>query len=45
MEPLRDNNFNMGTGGNWSFIWGWVFFSVGLLAIVINHILLKPKKK
>jgi phosphatidylglycerol:prolipoprotein diacylglycerol transferase len=44
MEPLRNPIYNMGNTGDWSFIWGWVFFSVGLLAIVINHILLKQKK-
>jgi len=34
----------MGDGGDWSFIWGWVFFAVGLLAIAANHLLFKPKK-
>lgn len=44
MEPLRNPAFNMGNSGDWSFIWGWVFFAVGLLAIAGNHLLLKPKK-
>lgn len=44
MEPLRNPLYNMGTGGDWSFIWGWVFFAVGLLAIAANHLLLKAKK-
>jgi phosphatidylglycerol:prolipoprotein diacylglycerol transferase len=39
MEPLRNPSFNMGTTGDWSFIWGWVFFAVGLIAIIINHLL------
>jgi prolipoprotein diacylglyceryl transferase len=44
MEPLRNPIYNMGNSENWSFIWGWVFFSVGILAIVVNHLVLKPKK-
>jgi phosphatidylglycerol:prolipoprotein diacylglycerol transferase len=44
MEPLRNPIYNMGNSGDWSFIWGWVFFSVGILAIIANHMLLKPKK-
>jgi phosphatidylglycerol:prolipoprotein diacylglycerol transferase len=44
MEPLRNPLYNMGNAGDWSFIWGWVFFSVGLVAIAANHLLLKPKK-
>jgi prolipoprotein diacylglyceryl transferase len=44
MEPLRNPSFNMGNSGNWSFVWGWVFFAVGLLMIGANHLLVKPKK-
>jgi phosphatidylglycerol:prolipoprotein diacylglycerol transferase len=44
MEPLRNPAFNMGNAGNWSLIWGWVFFAVGLLMIGANHLLFKPKK-
>jgi phosphatidylglycerol:prolipoprotein diacylglycerol transferase len=44
MEPLRNPAFNMGNSGDWSFIWGWVFFSVGLLAIAANHLFIKTKK-
>jgi prolipoprotein diacylglyceryltransferase len=44
MEPLRNPIYNMGSSGDWSFIWGWVFFSVGLVAIAANHLLLKTKK-
>jgi prolipoprotein diacylglyceryl transferase len=44
MEPLRNPAFNMGNAGNWSLIWGWVFFSVGLLAIAANHLFIKTKK-
>jgi prolipoprotein diacylglyceryl transferase len=40
MEPLRNPTFNMGNDGNWSFLWGWIFFAVGLLAILSNHLLL-----
>jgi phosphatidylglycerol:prolipoprotein diacylglycerol transferase len=42
MEPLRNPTFNMGNDGNWSFVWGWVFFATGLLAILVNHFVL-PK--
>ena len=38
LEPLRDPSFNMGTGGEWSYIWGYVFAAVGVLAIVVNHV-------
>lgn len=38
LEPLRDPSFNMGTGGEWSYIWGYVFAAAGLLAIVGNHL-------
>ena len=46
-EPLRDPSFNMGTGGEWSYIWGYVFAAAGLLAIVGNHLrpLLHKRKK
>jgi prolipoprotein diacylglyceryl transferase len=44
MEPLRNPAFNMGNSGDWSFIWGWVFFAVGLLAIAANHLFIKTKK-
>lgn len=44
MEPLRNPMYNMGTGGNWSLVWGWLFFAVGLMAIAINHLVFKPKK-
>ncbi len=39
MEPLRDPTYNMGNQGDWSFVWGWVFFGIGLLAILLNHLL------
>jgi phosphatidylglycerol:prolipoprotein diacylglycerol transferase len=42
MEPLRNPTFNMGNDGNWSFVWGWVFFISGLIAILVNHFVL-PK--
>jgi phosphatidylglycerol:prolipoprotein diacylglycerol transferase len=44
MEPLRNPMYNMGDGGNWSLVWGWVFFAVGLLAIAVNHLVFKPKQ-
>lgn len=47
MEPLRDTSFNMGTDGNWSYIWGFVFVGVGILLIVGNHVIryMLTKKK
>ncbi len=45
MEPLRDTNFNMGVDGNWSVFWGWAFFVIGLVAILLNHLLFKVRKK
>jgi prolipoprotein diacylglyceryl transferase len=45
MEPLRNPNFNMGNDGNWSFIWGWVFFTAGVLAILTNHFILPRLRK
>lgn len=38
MEPLRDPLFNMGSGGNWSVYNALIFFVVGVLLIVFNHI-------
>jgi prolipoprotein diacylglyceryl transferase len=43
MEPLRNPFYNMGNSGDWSFIWGWVFFSVGLIAIVLNHVIQRKR--
>jgi phosphatidylglycerol:prolipoprotein diacylglycerol transferase len=45
MEPLRDPTYNMGNQGQWSFIWGWVFFAVGIIAILANHIIQDHWKK
>lgn len=44
MEPLRNPIYNMGNAGDWSLIWGWVFFGVGLMAIALNHLVFKPKQ-
>jgi prolipoprotein diacylglyceryltransferase len=44
MEPLRNPIYNMGNAGDWSLVWGWVFFAVGLLAIAVNHLVFKPKQ-
>ena len=38
LEPLRDPSFNMGTGGEWSYVWGYVFAGIGVIAIIINHV-------
>ena len=38
MEPLRDSTYNMGTDGQWSYIWGYVMMAGGILLIVGNHI-------
>jgi hypothetical protein len=35
----------MGNAGDWSFIWGWVFFAAGLVAILLNHLVLPKIKK
>jgi phosphatidylglycerol:prolipoprotein diacylglycerol transferase len=43
MEPLRNPFYNMGNSGDWSFIWGWVFFSLGLIAIILNHVIQKKR--
>jgi len=45
MEPLRNPLYNMGNAGDWSFIWGWVFFAAGLVAILLNHLVLPKIKK
>lgn len=45
LEPLRDPSFNMGTGGEWSFIWGYVFAAVGVVAIILNHVIRHQLKK
>jgi phosphatidylglycerol:prolipoprotein diacylglycerol transferase len=39
MEPLRDPTYNMGNQGDWSVVWGWVFFGAGFVAIALNHVL------
>lgn len=44
MEPLRNPFYNMGNNGDWSFIWGWVFVLVGLVAILFNHHLQRKKE-
>ena len=38
MEPLRDEAFNMGNNGYWSWIWSLAFVIGGSLAIGINHL-------
>ena len=38
MEPLRDQTFNMGTKGYWSWFWAFFFVLGGALAIASNHI-------
>ncbi|MGI6735095.1 MAG: prolipoprotein diacylglyceryl transferase [Bacilli bacterium] len=38
MEPLRDPLFRMGEGGKWSQYNALIFFVVGVLLIVLNHI-------
>jgi prolipoprotein diacylglyceryl transferase len=45
MEPLRNPLYNMGNAGDWSLIWGWVFFATGLLAILLNHLVIQRLKK
>ena len=45
MEPLRNPLYNMGNAGDWSLIWGWVFFATGLLAILLNHLVIPRLKK
>jgi phosphatidylglycerol:prolipoprotein diacylglycerol transferase len=43
MEPLRNPFYKMGNSGYWSLIWGWVFFAVGIIAIMINHLIQRKK--
>ncbi len=38
MEPLRDPLFNMGQGGKWSVYNALIFFIVGIILIVLNHV-------
>ncbi|OQC09836.1 MAG: Prolipoprotein diacylglyceryl transferase [Tenericutes bacterium ADurb.Bin087] len=38
MEPLRDPMFRMGAGGKWSQYNALIFFVVGIVLIVLNHI-------
>ena len=38
MEPLRDQAFNMGNGGYWSWIWSLLFVLGGSLLIGLNHL-------
>jgi prolipoprotein diacylglyceryl transferase len=43
MEPLRNPFYNMGNDGNWSYLWGWIFFAAGLLAILVNHLIQRKR--
>ena len=45
MEPLRDNSFNMGKNGYWSWFWSLMFILIGCLLIVMNHVIQFVKKK
>lgn len=38
MEPLRDQHYNMGQDGYWSWLWAIVFVLIGTLAIFGNHL-------
>jgi len=38
LEPLRDVNYNMGSGGYWSWIFSGIFLFAGSLLILGNHI-------
>ena len=38
LEPLRDVNYNMGSGGYWSWIFSGIFLFAGSLMILGNHI-------
>lgn len=38
MEPMRDPKFNMGSTGKWSVYNALIFFIVGIILIVLNHI-------
>lgn len=46
MEPLRVEEFKMGTKGYWSWFWAFFFVLGGALAIAANHIIryLKARK-
>lgn len=43
MEPLRDEAYNMGSNGYWSYMWSFALLLFGVIAIVVNHII-KNKK-
>ena len=48
MEPFRNSNYNMGSGGYWSWIWSLLFVLLGCLAIFANHLIryiLKKKRE
>lgn len=38
MEPLRDVNYLMGSGGNWSIIWSGIYIGLGFLLILYFHL-------
>ena len=47
LEPLRDNSFQMGENGYWSWVWSMIFVLAGTLYIVLNHVvrtIIKTKK-
>ncbi len=39
MEPFRNEEFNMGKNGYWSWIWALSFVLLGSLAIGVNHLI------
>lgn len=45
MEPMRDQDFNMGNNGLWSVVWSVVYIVAGVLLIVGNHIIVAQAEK
>ncbi|MCQ2742873.1 MAG: prolipoprotein diacylglyceryl transferase [Bacilli bacterium] len=45
MEPLRDSEFFMGSGGNWSIIWAVLYVVIGAGLIVFFHLLDNHRRK
>ena len=39
MEPLRDEHYNMGDNGYWSWFWSIIFVAAGIILIVGNHVI------
>lgn len=45
LEPLRDSTYQMGGNNNFSLIWAWTFFALGIVGIIVNHVVSHIMKK